>query len=80
MATGDEEVERWSPRAAPRVVGTYTRRVWNGVSFDPQRINIRCEVCGERWEGVCDSGRVRDRIAKWSVLHRHVESGGAPTS
>lgn len=37
----------------------------------PMKFAFACERCGERYEGVCDSGRVRDRASKWALLHLH---------
>jgi hypothetical protein len=51
------------------VQGQYSARRWDGERFDPQQVKLKCARCGETAETVCDSGRVREKIAKWSVLH-----------
>lgn len=37
----------------------------------PMRFQARCSLCGETVQGVCDSGRVREKIDKWAVMHLH---------
>lgn len=62
--------ERYSPPFAPRVEGRYEKR----VGTEPQRYAIECSACGETFgPAICDSGRVRDRIAKFAVLHLHAD-------
>ncbi len=58
----------YSPPFAPHVTGSYTRREGSG----PQRYEARCAACGESYgPAVCDSGRVRERIAKFAAMHLH---------
>lgn len=60
--------ESYSPPFAPHVKGAYERR----EGTDPQRFEARCETCGEGFgPASCDSGRVRERIAKFAVAHLH---------
>ncbi len=57
---------------APHVEGKFTRRNWNGESFDPQWVEATCTICKETSPRVrCDSGRVREKIVAFSVLHLH---------
>ena len=66
--------EEWSPANALHVRGSFTPRVWNGQSFDPQWVEAICTVCGESSARVrCDSGRVREKIVKFAGLHLHAD-------
>lgn len=64
-------VEHWSPPFALHVRGEYTRRVWDGERFEEQTVKATCSLCKQTMETRCDSGRVREKIAKWAVLHLH---------
>lgn len=69
-----DQWETWSPASTPHVSGRYTRRRWNGAGFDPQWVEATCEKCGERSQRVrCDSGRVREKIVAFAVLHLHAD-------
>lgn len=65
----------WSPIATPHVAGRYTRRVWDPESktFEPQQVEAKCTICNQEWRTTCESGRVRERIAKFASLHLHEE-------
>jgi hypothetical protein len=63
--------EAWNPVFAPLVRGKYTPRVWDGERYEPQQVEATCEGCNEELTTVCDSGRVREKISKWAVMHLH---------
>lgn len=63
----------YSPPFAPLVKGEHESRKHDPETGAvlPLKWSARCAGCGESIEAVCDSGRVRERIAKWAVLHLH---------
>lgn len=75
-----ERWEEWSPEYAPHVRGRYTERVWDPVlrAHEEQRVEARCEVCGQEWKGWCTSGHVRDKVATFARLHLHRDPLEAP--
>jgi hypothetical protein len=59
---------QWAPQwAAGKVEGIFTE-------FDPQnppqRITMRCLVCGETAQRTCDSGNARHWITTFAMTHR----------
>ncbi len=67
-----ERWQEWSPANASHVQGRFTPRHWNGVGFDPQWVEATCTTCKESSARVrCDSGRVREKIVAFSLLHLH---------
>jgi len=72
----DETWIEWSPRHALHVKGRYTPRVYDPVllTYDEQKVEAECEMCGETWEGRCDSGRVREKITKFAAMHLHTHT------
>jgi hypothetical protein len=69
------EVERleYRPDFAKHVVGTYGARVWDAEigRYEEQRIDMTCEECGAAMRRTCDSGRVREHIARFAIQHLH---------
>lgn len=65
--------ESWTPPFAPHVTGMHEPRTFDPTTrtFDPQRLRVQCSTCGDTFDGVCDSGRVRHKISKWAVMHLH---------
>lgn len=63
----------WNPHFAPAVTGMHEPRAFDPTTrtFDPQRFRVVCVSCGDTFEGVCDSGRIRQKIDKWAVMHLH---------
>lgn len=65
-------MERWSPRWAPLVEGTYERDEDGGPGGTPiWRYEVTCSKCGERFKGVCATGEVRARISDFARQHVH---------
>lgn len=63
----------WSPGSAAHVKGRYLPRVWDEASgsYERQPVEATCTLCGEAYAYSCDSGRVRERIANFALLHLH---------
>lgn len=59
----------------PHVEGRYTERVYDSASqtFETQDVEATCRICGDKHRMKCDSGRVRERIARFASLHLHEE-------
>lgn len=66
----------WSPSWASHVVGHYEPRHYDMVDgkFEPQSFRAICNKCGIVIRGICESGNVRQRIAKFAVEHRECKS------
>jgi hypothetical protein len=60
----------WSPPGSS-VTGRYESPEFEDGRRLPQAVEARCEACGEQWRGTCESGRVREKIARFATLHRH---------
>lgn len=73
MAT--KSMEKWSPKSTPHVKGEFEPR----VPGEEQRFSVTCEVCGGHWQGVCNTGRVRERILKFAMQHTHRDPLDVPT-
>ena len=79
MTDRNARVVEWSPRAFPHVVGRYNaRRVGEDGMPEPQRIVVHCTLCETTWQGDCTSGRPREKIAKFAVVHAHRDLLAAP--
>ena len=63
----------YKPAFAPFVTGEHDPRRSDPETglVVPMRFTASCSKCGEKVEGVCDSGRVREKIDKWAILHLH---------
>ncbi len=60
------------PRWAAHVVGTYEPRAYDEDGTpEPQRIDMRCETCGDTHRVTCPSGAVRAWVNKFATLHLH---------
>lgn len=71
--------EEWRPLSAPHVVGKFTPRRWDGTAYEPQWVEATCTTCGESSPRVkCDTGRVREKIAAFAVLHLHADPLKSP--
>lgn len=72
----------YTPSFAPLVKGEHDPRQNDPETGKvvPMRFTASCTSCGERVEGVCDSGRVREKIDKWAILHLHRDPMGTVTS
>jgi hypothetical protein len=65
--------ETFRPRWAPNVRGEHTVR-------GPSQVwKVTCETCGETFGPLrCDSGMVRNHIAKFAVAHVHKDPLAPP--
>ena len=63
----------WAPPWAQHVRGSFER--FDSTDPAPIGYKIWCERCGQTWRGTCSTGRVRDRIARFALLHRECEAG-----
>lgn len=71
-SSSSETWQKWSPANVPHVEGRFTPRQWNGQGFDPQWVEATCTVCKESSPRTrCDSGRVRQKIVAFAILHLH---------
>jgi hypothetical protein len=68
-----EQWVEWNPGFARHVRGRYTVRVFDPETGlpEPQRIEVRCLLCGDTWQGTCLSGQVRTHIARFGAVHAH---------
>jgi len=67
----------WSPPGSS-VRGRHEPESFDEGRRQPQAVEARCEACGDSWRGSCESGRVREKIARFASLHRHgAGAGGA---
>jgi hypothetical protein len=58
------------PPFAPHVRGAFPDRAYDeDRKLLPATVSLSCECCGEGAEVRCDSGRYRERVAKWALLH-----------
>lgn len=63
----------YSPAFAPHVGAVHDVRRHDPATgeVEPAKFKATCEHCHETVDGVCDSGRVREKIGKWAILHLH---------
>lgn len=63
----------YSPRWAPHVKGRYSLRVLDPETHEPeeQRVEARCDLCGDRYKNVCRQGMPRNHILKFAAVHSH---------
>lgn len=63
---------RWvdySPKWAPTVHGRYEAREYGPGGPEPQKVEMRCDLCGASWQTTCDSGMVRGWIDRFASQH-----------
>lgn len=71
--------ESWRPPSAPHVVGTWTPRSLDDKGFPiPQRVECRCERCGQTWGTLCGSGLVRAHVQRFALGHLHADPMARP--
>lgn len=65
--------EQWNPPNVPHVKGTFTQRTIDPDTKLPeeQTVRARCEQCGATWQTRCSSGRVREHIQRFALVHAH---------
>lgn len=64
--------EEWSPPNMPHVVGRYTLREFDARGLpEPQKIKADCKTCGDHYETMCSTGRVREKILIFAYQHLH---------
>jgi hypothetical protein len=68
-----EAMNEYRPRWAPWVVGTFQEPEFDPTRgcYEPLRVDVRCEKCGEATRRTCDSGQPRDHVARFARLHVH---------
>lgn len=67
----DPRVE-YRPLSAPHVVGRYLERRRDGdFGWEPQRVEMRCERCGDVTERMCMTGAPRQLVALFAMQHKH---------
>ena len=74
-------ITEYSPSFAKHVQGEHDARTNDAETgkVNPMRWATLCTVCKEQGRGLCDSGRVREKIDKWAILHLHRDPlAGAP--
>lgn len=65
-------IERWGPRWAPHVSGSYEHDPDGGDGGAPVwRYDAACRACGASYRGACATGEVRARICDFARLHLH---------
>jgi hypothetical protein len=70
----------YSPPFAPLVGAVHDVRRNDPVTgqVEPMKFRVTCQGCSETYDGVCDTGRVRERVNKWAILHLHRDTFAAP--
>lgn len=67
----------YAPPFAPHVCGVFPDRIYDeDRQLLPASIAVACGRCGESAALRCDSGRYRDKVAKWALLHVDCERRG----
>ena len=64
----------WVPKNTPKhIIGRYTERVFDPIDgrFEPQSIEAFCSQCQTPFKRVCESGRPREWITRFVMVHRH---------
>lgn len=56
----------------PHIEASYEARVIDEETGEPQpqKVNAKCLRCGAEYRHECTSGRVRERIIKFAMIHR----------
>jgi hypothetical protein len=63
-------VPDYTPPFAPHVRGAFPDRTYDeDRKLCPATVMLSCGRCGEGAEVRCDSGRYRERVAKWALVH-----------
>ena len=70
----------WSPDWAKHVIGRFTHREYDPMTGlpEPQKVEIKCSVCGAEWKLECSSGHVRDHVNRFAGVHLHRDPLDAP--
>lgn len=70
----------YSPPFAPLVGAVHDVRKHDPATgkVEPMRFHVACSSCGDTYVGVCDSGRVREKINKWALMHLHRDAFTPP--
>ena len=67
-----ETWDAWSPPFAPHVDGRWTRRVLaEDGTTEPQKVEMVCTHCGDKWQATCSTGLVHGHVQKFALLHLH---------
>jgi hypothetical protein len=72
----------WVPSFAPaHIHGWYDERQYDAEDGLPetQAWGATCDVCRHEHKGQCDSGRVRQHIQRFALVHLHSDPMAAPT-
>lgn len=63
-------VPDYTPPFAPHVRGAFPERTYDeDRKLLPATVTLSCGRCGEGAVVPCDSGRYRERVAKWALTH-----------
>lgn len=73
-----EELEH-RPRWAPHVVGRFAPRVHDPETgeVEPQVVRLLCEKCRDEHQVVCVTGRPREHVGQYALMHLHCDPMGA---
>ena len=71
MEKDDELTFRYSPLYAKHVVGRYSPARLVDGKREPQRVVMRCEVCGDQREVKCLQGMPRQHVSRFAQVHPH---------
>jgi len=65
--------DRYRPDFAPHVMGEIEPRSWDQEDgrWEDQRVEARCEKCGATLRAVCRSGKPRQWVVKFALVHLH---------
>jgi hypothetical protein len=70
-----EDWHEWRPPFAPHVVGWFeprpASRDLNPGETPEQKWRVRCETCGDVFQGACSTGAIRTHIARFAAAHLH---------
>jgi hypothetical protein len=64
----------WTPSSSrPHITAQYTERVYDYETraFEPQTVHAHCGKCNAVLKHECASGRPREWIARFALVHRH---------
>jgi len=63
-------VPEYHPPFAPHVCGSYPEKTYDEDGrVEPAVVLLACERCGDRSEARCDSGRYREKVARYALGH-----------